>query len=141
MIPIMSRMPDGTLLIETDLSAFQKEFDVIDSSERLKLPDGRLAVKRPDLLAEGFTVLTVHPEVWERMKSAAKRVNGMKEYLNRFEKSASRGRTCRRCGSELRAKMEMEGWWAFKCRTCEHREVWGKTLVGGTSGAGEKEKI
>jgi len=142
MIPIMSRMPDGTLVIETDFTAFKAEFDKVDPDDRLKLPDGRLAIKKPDYLLGGFTIMTIHQEVWERMKSGARRQgDSLKTYINRFEQSAEKGRVCRRCGSELREKLQMEGWWSFSCRTCEAKEVWSKTLVGGTQGQGEREKI
>lgn len=142
MIPIFSRTPQGDLIIEVDLSRFQEAFQKTPREDRIKLQDGRLGLRSYEELTDSYTIQTVHPEVWERMVFAASRqTHNMKEYLTRFEagEAPQRSRLCRKCGAELRARLEREIWWAFYCPTCEHREVWGKQIVGGTWGAGEKE--
>jgi hypothetical protein len=35
---------------------------------------------------------------------------------------------------------EYENVWTFRCEVCKSVEAWGKDVVGGTQGAGEREK-
>ena len=143
MIPIFTRLPSGDLLIEADLTRFQQEFQKTPKEDRVKLKDGRLGLRRHDVMdPESYTVMTVHQEVWERMVFAAKRqTSNMKEFLTRFEQKAApaKKRLCKECGAEQKERMEKEQWWSFYCPSCEKNEIWGKNLIGGTWGAGEKE--
>lgn len=130
---ILTKLPDGSLLIETRLDRFLEKWKVSDRANRLVLGDKRPAVRTFD--DSGINLTTIHPEAWDRVKLVIKPLlkQGEIEHPNKR-------RLCEFCGSELRVKRELHDSWVFVCPSCETSEIHAKALVGGTQGAGTKEK-
>ena len=69
MIPLFTRRPDGTLMIEVSLDDLQKEWMTTPQKNKLILAGGRPAIRRPgDALDPSESIVTVHEAMWERVK-------------------------------------------------------------------------
>lgn len=131
---LLTRRPDGSLLVETRLDRFLEKWKVAALRDRLVLDDHRPAVRTED--DQGMTLTTVHPEAWDRVRAI------IKPLLKQGElKHPNKQRLCEFCGSELKIKRELHDCWIFHCPSCETNEIHAKALVGGTRGAGDAEKL
>jgi hypothetical protein len=125
---LLSKRPDGSLLIECRADQFTEAWKAALQTERVVLQDGRPAVRRANTL--GITFTTIHPHAWEILRKLPR---------NR-PKVANKIRLCEWCGYTLKVSREYEDVWCFTCDRCRSSEVHSKLLVGGTIGAGEREK-
>jgi len=129
----LTRLPNGTLLVELDGRAFAEMLKDAPQSTKLQLPDKRPAIAkyapRTTLEDSEQTYYTLHWYIWERIRS-----------LPQYQNVPSRTRLCDNCGTALKVKEEREDHWLFACPRCDTREFWGKQLIGGTIGAGQREK-
>ncbi len=126
---LITPQADGTILIEGRADHFSDAWKQAQRKDRLILDDGRPAVRK--LHDDGRIVITtVHPNAWDILKQ-----------LPRSRTAPSKTRLCEWCGSELKVTREMEQYWVFHCPSCQSAETWDKGIVGGTAGAGEKEKV
>ena len=129
----ITRQPDGTVLVETTAKAFLDEWKQASSHCKVLLDDKRPAiVRQPDMANGDPTFLTLMPAVWDRMKAV-----GWKKLQT--ARHPPHARLCEVCGAKLRLVCESAQHWIFKCLQCPTRETWGKTMLGGTIGAGNKE--
>ena len=120
----------NVILTEVGEAAFNAEFRKAASGDLHELPDGRPAIMTQALFGE-VHVTTMYPMVWDRRKSRVGQTN-------RAVGSAERG--CPTCGCTMVLTNELETTWSFWCPDCKTVETWGKQIIGGTIGAGEKEK-
>lgn len=132
-MPLITKQPDGSLLIETRLDHFLEKWKVAALHDKLMLDGGRPAVRTQD--DQGVNLTTIHPAMWERVRAV------IKPLLNKGDLDhPSRGRMCELCGTELKLRRETESAWVFHCDACLTNEIHGKKFVGGQLGAGEREK-
>lgn len=131
---IFTRRADGVLVVETRLDHFLEKWKVAPLRDKMALDDGRPAVRTVD--DQGINLTTIHPEMWGRVRAI------IKPLLKKAELDhPSRGRMCELCGMTLKLVRELSDTWVFYCDACHTGEVHGKNIVGGTVGAGEKEKV
>lgn len=122
---------DGSWLIEERLDEFLRQWKLTARDARVVLEDRRPAIRTH---TDPVTYLTIHPYVWDLVKQK------LKETL-RGTPPPPRTRRCEGCGGELKVTREYEQVWVFACDRCKSVETHGKNLVGGSVGAGEKEKL
>lgn len=120
---------DGSVVIEGRADEFSKEWRAAPLHDRLVMPDGRPAVRQATEL--GPILFMMYPAAWDRLKKLPR---GRLIICNRTK-------LCELCGTELRMVRELETMWCFRCPSCRSVESHSKDLVGGTLGAGEKEKV
>lgn len=130
---LLTKRPDGSWLIETRLDHFLSKWKVAALRDKLVLDDQRPAVRTLD--EQGVSITTIHPEAWDRVRAVIKPLLKHGELAH-----PSKKRLCELCGSELKVVRELYDCWVFHCPSCETNEIHAKALVGGTRGAGEKEK-
>ena len=126
---ILSRLPDGTTLFEERLDQFRTDWRAAPETRRLVLDDGRPAVR-----LENGSLVTVLAPYWTVMRQY------MHARLAPGVRHPPRARYCQACGAIMQISREFEHAWTFACDTCKSTEIHGKTIVGGTEGAGEREK-
>mgnify|MGYP001614642845 CR=1 FL=1 len=130
----LTRRPDGSLLVETRVDYFLEMWRGAAQENRLVLDDQRPAVHRKD--EQGDTILTIHPAAWEHLRTRIKQLLAAGEL-----KHPAKKRLCEFCSTELKLVREMTDSWVFRCEACHTAEIHGKDFVGGTQGAGQKEKL
>ena len=133
---ILTRRKDGGLVFEERWDRFCSEWRAASAKERVVLDDGRPAVRReprPEDEDGEVTFTTLAPALWERIKSRQRAAFAM-------EPPPKRVRLCQACRAEMGVAREYESVYCFRCPVCGSSETWGKQIVGGTFGAGEKEK-
>jgi hypothetical protein len=131
---LLTRRPDGSLLVETRVDYFLDLWRTTDHANRLVLEDRRPAVRRQD--DHGPTILTIHPAAWEPLRARITQLLAAGKLTH-----PSRKRLCECCATELTLVRELDSSWVFRCEACRSAEIHSKTIVGGTVGAGEKEKL
>lgn len=129
---LLTRRPDGGLLIETRLDYFLEKWKAAPRHHKLVLADRRPAVRTID--EQGINLTTLHPEAWDRVRAVIQPLLAQGEL-----KHPSRERLCEFCSTTLTVVRELHDCWVFRCPSCETSEIHSKALVGGTIGAGEKE--
>lgn len=113
---------------------FLREWRAAAPENRVVLPDNRPAVrKEPEGVEDRPSYTTVHAVAWESIRPALQRRLALTQH-------PKRARLCQACGAEMRVAQELEQVWSFQCPQCRSVETWGKNLIGGQMGAGEKEK-
>lgn len=130
---LLTRLPDDSYLVETRLDYFLDRWKTAPRKDRIVLGDRRPAVR--NATEEGVTLVTIHPEAWERVRLHIEPLLKQQQLVH-----PSRARLCELCGTELKVKRELHDCWVFHCPSCDTAEIHSKYLVGGTQGAGEKEK-
>ena len=133
---ILTRRKDGGLVFEERWSRFCSEWRAASAKERVVLEDGRPAVRReprPEDEDGEVTFTTLAPALWERVKSRQREAFAM-------EPPPKRVRLCQACRAPMVVSREYEAVWCFRCPVCGSSETWGKDLLGGVHGAGEREK-
>lgn len=95
------------------------------------LPDGRPAITRPPLNGVPHAI-TLYWNTWEIRKS---------KHREKHLPKGPRERACSNCGCAMTVSKEFGDTWSFRCEACQQVDVWGKQIVGGTKGGGEKERI
>jgi len=133
---IFSRRKDGGLLFETRWDRFVAEWRTATDAERVVLEDGRPAIRReptPEDEDGDVTYTTLAPRLWEEIKHRQREAFALAP-------APKRTRLCQACRGTMRVAREYEDCWTFKCYACSSSEVWGKDVLGGARGAGEKEK-
>lgn len=133
---LLERYRDGALMFSVRWDKFAQDWRTATAKERVVLDDGRPAIRREP--AEGdedgeVTYTTLAPELWNRIKSRQREAFAMNP-------PPPRTRLCQACRAPLKVSREYEAVWTFRCETCGSSETWGKQEVGGSWGAGEKEK-
>lgn len=125
---------DGVAVIPEKAKTFWTAMRDAPASDRVVLPDGRPALRSVSQV--GTFYRTLHPLIWQ----ASRKI--LKEYGARaLVQPVSRTRLCQSCLTPMAVKRELEGIWVLACPMCESVELWGKQLVGGTQGAGDREKL
>jgi hypothetical protein len=125
---LLTKQPDGSLLIECRGDQFTQAWQVALQPEKVLMSDGRPAVRKETALGTTFT--TIHRHAWDILKGLPR---------NRPMVSG-KIRLCEWCGGEMKVSREYESCWCFVCPRCKSSEIHSKHLVGGTVGGGEKEK-
>jgi len=125
---LLTRLPDGSLMIECRADQFSAEYKAAPIHERVVLDDRRPAVRK--VTDQGITYTTIHPYIWEVLKALPRNRPMVQNKI----------KLCQGCGSEMKVSREYEGCWCFTCDKCKSVETHDKRLIGGTFGAGEKEK-
>ena len=124
----MDRLPDGTPLFSVRWDVWRSDWKRASPSQRVVLDDGRPAVLSPS----GDSYVTVDPQLWEIVRA---------KFRDALVTTArKRERLCEACHTPMHLTHEYEHAWTFTCERCKSAEIHGKTLVGGTLGAGEPEK-
>jgi hypothetical protein len=131
---LLTLRPDNSWLVETRLDYFLDRWRSAPQKDKLVLDDKRPAVRSQDEL--GVSLLTVHPEAWDRVRRKIQPIlqQGKLDH-------PSKKRLCEFCGTELKLRRELTDCWVFYCVSCDTAEIHAKYLVGGTEGAGNKEKL
>jgi len=119
---------DGSLWVECRADQFGLALKQASNHEKTVLPDGRPAVRKTTEV--GIMYLTIHPHAWDIIK---RRPRGPQSV-------PSRVRLCEWCRSIMKVAREFEGCWTFVCPKCKSTEIHDKRFVGGSIGAGQKEK-
>lgn len=101
-----------------------------EPSRRLVLEDGRPGV----LSTDGTRVQTVPRLIWGMIRAHLD-----ERPWHDATPLSKRERKCEACGNTLTLTKEYSHAWCFFCPVCKTAEVHGKTRVGGTIGAGERE--
>lgn len=133
---LLSRRKDGGLVFEIRWNRFAEEWRTAAAKERVVLEDGRPAIRREPspIDPEGEVTFTTLPQsLWERIRIRQREAFAMNP-------PPPRTRLCQACRGELKVSREYEDVWCFTCPTCGSAETWGKTVLGGSIGSGEKEK-
>ena len=125
---LLTRQPDGSLLIEGRADHFSQLWKAAPVASRVVLPDGRPAVR--EVKMEGVTYTTIHGRAWEVLRVLPRN----RAILH------SRTKLCEFCSTELKVSKEYETVWCFTCPVCKSVETHSKQMIGGTLGAGTKEK-
>lgn len=130
---LITRRPDGSLLVEVRADQFSKEWRTTPQSRRVVLPDKRPAILKLDE-AGVPTYTTVMGHAWEVMRVLAR------------DRATLKGKTnctklCEQCSYELKLVWEEHRHWIFECPACKSREIHSKDMIGGQIGAGTKESI
>lgn len=127
---LVERLPNRSPVFAGRWDVFAEEWRKAAPSAKTVLPDGRPAVRHE---GEPPSYITVHPHVWEIVKPRLKQM---------FAGGAApkRVRLCEACGQPLKVVQEQETVWIFRCEACGSREIQAKARIGGTQGAGDKEK-
>jgi hypothetical protein len=123
-----------TVEIMVPSKEFWREIRQAPREARVVLDDNRPGVKKQTELGE--IILTLYPAVWAKQKKILKEKRGYE-----LIQPVSRTRLCDLCATPMKVIRELEQLWVMKCPACRSTEMWGKQLVGGTWGAGEKEKL
>ena len=127
---LLTRRPDGTILFEGTWRDFMSEWRAATPADRVVLADGRPAVARRQVEPPNF--FTIHGQVWEivrpRLTAAMQGAPPKK-----------RERLCEVCRTPMGVAREFTDVWSFKCPACRSVQMFGKDVIGGTHGAGEKE--
>jgi len=118
------------ILTEVGSRAFNAEFRRSTEAQQFVLDDGRPAIMAEPLFGVPHAV-TMYMHVWEIRKS---------QYLAKHLPAGSHERGCPTCGCKMEVTRELESTWSFRCPVCKTVDAWGKQIVGGTHGAGQKEK-
>lgn len=123
----MDKLPDGTPIFSVRWDVFRSDWKSALPSQRVVLDDGRPAVHSRD----GDSYVTIDHALWEvvRAKFRESLVSGPRK----------REHLCEACHTPMHVTHEYEHAWTFTCDRCKSAEVHGKSFVGGTEGAGEKE--
>ena len=129
---LIDKGPNGSLIICQGWRHFLEDWRTATPAERTVLPDRRPAVRREGEDGRA-TYLTIYPAVWEFMR-------GRITEAFRQTPPPKRVRLCAGCREEMVVTIEYEDVWCWTCPQCRSSETWGKNLVGGTIGAGLKEK-
>lgn len=127
---LLTRLPDGSLMVECRGDQFAEAWKLAKPSERIVLEDKRPAVRKET--EQGVTVTTVHEKAWDII-----------QYLKRHDKlkTVPRRRQCEFCHSELTVAREVsKGYWTFTCKNCHSTEIHDKRMIGGSWEQGENEK-
>ena len=125
---LLTRQSDGSLLIEGRADHFSQLWKAAPIANRVVLEDKRPAVRQ--VTEQGVTFTTIHPYSWEVLR----RLPRNRAILH------SRTKLCEFCSAELKVSKEYETVWCFTCPVCKSVETHSKQMIGGTVGAGEKEK-
>lgn len=124
----LTRLEDGTLLVETRWDEFRTEYKRAPLGQRLVLDDGRPAAR-----SSPGTLMAPHPVAWQLVRHWLKT-------RHPDAPAPKRVRLCEACGSEMTVVRELAWTWCFRCPKCSSLEVHGKDVIGGQIGAGEKER-
>ena len=136
-VTLMSRLSDGTLVIEMDLEALQdlwRRAEHDPSLKKMLLKDHRPAIyDTGDVLDGTATIRTVAPHIWAMAlrNQANQPVAGTAS--GRYE------RVCAVCGNPMKMVSELEVAWVWRCLICKSMDTRMKSLDGGTPGAGARE--
>lgn len=133
---LFTRRKDGSLLFETRWNLFVGEWRAATQIERVVLDDGRPAIRRepsPEDEDGDVTYTTLAPALWDRIKSRQREAFALTPPPKRV-------RLCQACRGQMTVTREYEDVWCFSCPRCHSSETWGKDLLGGVPGAGEREK-
>jgi len=125
----------GDVIMETFFEDFRQQWRKTPREKRAILQDKRPAVIQ--MRQDGFdpiVFLTMPQFIWEQVKRQTSAKMGFE--IN----PVARVRLCELCGSEMKTSLERESYWIFACPRCQVTDVDGKQFVGGTQGAGVKEK-
>lgn len=123
------RQPGGMgVMVECRADQFGETMKTMPKSARCVLTDGRPALITKDEFG-GVMYITIHAYAWSILKKIPK-----------HRHVPSRVRLCEFCRSEMKLAREYETSWTFTCPVCKSVEVHDKRFIGGTRGAGEKEK-
>lgn len=130
---LFSKTRGGDDVIEVNSQLFTEEWIKADRDAKTILDDGRPAVRR-EPLTEWLpaTYVTLMLPIWDEIK---------RNHVMRELQGVQHTQTCKTCLQEMKVHREMDSSWVFTCPRCKGTEVYGKIFVGGTYGAGEKEKI
>lgn len=132
---LMSRLPDGSLLIELTGRQFTEKWTTAAKADKVVLDDQRPAVRAKGDL--GTTYYTILGRLWEVLRA---RPRGQAKVENRVMR-------CDACGADMKLTHEYDGGgkgvgcWTFACDVCKSREIWSKDIVGGTARGGERETL
>ena len=131
---LIERLPDRSLVFCCTWREFLQAWRQADQAHRVVLPDGRPAARTDGEGEVPPSYTSLHPHVWPVLRAR------LKEAFALVPPSSKRVRLCEACRSELKVSREESMVWHFKCETCGSIEIYGKDFVGGTPGAGEKER-
>lgn len=138
MIPLFSRRPDGSTVIELDYEPWRAQWLQATNEEKAVLEDSRPAIRRePFMSGLPPTYVTLRHALWDALKKFERRNPAF------FEDNShpTHGRNCSACKAELKLKREWHHGWLFYCPRCQSSELLGKELYGGTIGAGEASEL
>lgn len=133
---LIARYRDGGLLFNERWDRFSVQWRTSAPHERVILDDGRPAIRREPNPIEPdgeVTYVTLASALWDTIKKRQKAAFAM-------EPPPPRTRLCQACRAEMKVSREYEAVWCFRCEACGSSETWGKDVLGGTQGSGEKEK-
>lgn len=131
---LIERLPDGSPTFCVGWREFLADWQGADQAHRVVLTDGRPAVRsEPGEGEERSSYTTLHPHVWPMIRRR------LKEAFARVP-AAKRVRLCEACRAEMKVAQEHGAVWVFRCPACGSVEIHGKDRIGGTMGAGEKER-
>lgn len=125
--------PNAPLVLTVPSKEFWGSMQRAPKSARVVLPDNRPGLKRETEL--GAVIVTLHPAVWAKQRKVLLQKRGYD-----LIQPVARTLLCELCAEPMKVVREMEQLWVMKCPVCKGTEMWGKQIVGGTWGAGEKEK-
>ena len=126
---------DGSTLIELTGKQFREKYAVATQTEKVVMNDRRPAVRTVSEL--GTTYYTILAPLWELLCR-------LPRHRPKVENRVMR---CDACGSDMTVAREYDGggkgagFWCFSCDRCKSTEIWSKSIVGGTAGQGQKEKL
>ena len=129
-----TRKPNDPTVIVVTSKEFWATMAKTPTSDRVVMEDCRPGVRRETEL--GPVVLTLAPAVWEKQKKVLKAKRGYDLIL-----PPAQTKLCLFCSAPMKVTRELEQISIMKCPHCQATEMWGKQVVGGTLGAGEKEKL
>ena len=133
---ILERYTDGGLMFAIRWDLFAQEWRTATPKERVVLNDGRPAIRREPTEGDEdgeTTYTTLVPALWDE-------INKRQKEAFAIHPPPPRTRFCQACRAELKVAREYEAVWCFSCPRCGSAETWGKDVLGGSIGAGEKEK-
>ena len=124
----MDTLPDGTPIFSLRWDEFRSDWKLAVPPQRVVLDDGRPAVRS----LSGDSYVTIAWPLWECVRER------FRESLVTTAKK--REHLCEACHTPMKITHEYEHAWTWTCDVCKSAEIHGKTIVGGTIGAGEHEK-
>ena len=130
---LMPASPNALEIIVTS-KEFWSTMAAAPRSARCVLKDNRPGVKKDTEL--GPVILTLAPAVWAKQKKVLKEKRGYDLIV-----PPAKTKLCLFCSTPMKVTQELEQIWIMQCPHCRGTELWGKQLVGGTWGAGEKERL